>query len=331
MKSINIRKKILPLLLAVLMLTLTACQTDNPNMSGSESRSDTESETSDTVTSDGVSEDSSASDFKYEFTENQQYALITQYIGKSKNVVIPSEIEGRTVTYLKGFDSDGFTQGVFQDTDIETVVIPETVKDIGIRAFKNCTALSSVTIQPNSELQTISALAFENCSALKTIQLENAEKLKTIEARAFCNCKSIKKIQLPSNLETIGDEAFSGCSSLKSVNIPTKLDLVHFVKPSFCDVPALEEIIFDEEWQNIQGYGFFNTTSTVNITVPESVTGIYATTFFNHGSMNIYFMGDCPQLLESDSFLGEVTIYYHPDTDGWDTTPLKDTHTLIPY
>lgn len=335
MKNISIRKRVLPLLLAVLLLTLAACRTDDPDISAngsqSESRSDTEPENSDKVTPDEVSETNPASDFRYEFTEDQQYVLITQYIGKSKNVVIPSQIEGHTVTNLKGTNSDTLTQGVFQDTDIETVVIPETVKVIGLQAFKNCTALSSVTIRPNSELQMISALAFENCSALKTIDLENAEKLKTIETKAFSNCKSIEKVQLPSNLETIGVEAFSNCSALRSVNIPTKLNLINLEKPSFYDVPALEEIIFDDGWQKIQGYGFFSITSTVNITVPESVTGIDADTFFSHGRMNFYFAGDCPQLIESDGFSGEVTIYYHPDTNGWDTTPLKDTHTLMPY
>lgn len=274
--------------------------------------------------------ESPASDFKYEFTENKKYVLITEYIGKSKNVVIPSEIEGCTVTSLKGLDVDGFIQGVFQDSDIETVVIPDTVKVIGNRAFKNCTGLSTVTIQQDSKLQTICIEAFSNCVALKTINLKNAKNLKTIEVKAFYNCTSIEKVSLPSTLETMDREAFSNCSALKSVNVPTNLKLMNFDGARFYNVPALEEIIFDDGWQNIEGYVFFSITSTVNITIPESVISISPTVFASEGSMNLYFLGDCPQLSDADRFAGNVKIYYDSNTKGWNETPLKEAHTLIP-
>lgn len=273
-----------------------------------------------------------ASDFTYEFSEDDQYAWITQYIGTSKHVVIPSQIEGRTVVNLRGRDVDGFIQGVFQDTDVETVVIPKTVKVIGNRAFKDCSALSSVTIPKDSELHTISILAFENCTALKTIPLENAENLKTIGTKAFYHCESIESIQFPSSLESVGLSAFSYCTSLKSVNIPTKLNLIEDLNgPRFSHVPALEEITFDEGWQELRGYVFFAISSGANIRLPQSVTAISVTFFGNAGTtVNLHFAGDCPQLLDGTEFHGDVTIHYDPDTDGWDTTPLKDVHVLIP-
>ena len=274
--------------------------------------------------------ESPVSDFKYEFILNKKYVLINQYIGESPNVVIPSQIEGCPVTSLRGFDIDGFIQGVFQDTDIETVVIPKSIMLIGNRAFKNCTALTSVTIERGSDLETISIEAFQNCSLLKDINLENAEKLKNIEAQAFYNCTSIEKIKLPSNLETMGREAFVNCSSLKSINIPIKLNLMNIDGFRFYHVPALEEIVFDEGRESIQGYVFFGITSTVNIIIPKSVTSINTPTFSSIGAMNLYFSGDCPQLLGETQFAGTVTIYYDPQTSGWDTTPLKDVHTLIP-
>ena len=96
--------------------------------------------------------------------------MITKYIGKSKNVVIPSKIEGRTVTALKSVSvnsKNGDMQGAFQNTDVETVMISETIKAIGSNTFKNCTALSTVTIKPHSELYNIDRGAFENCFFLK--------------------------------------------------------------------------------------------------------------------------------------------------------------------
>jgi len=283
--------------------------------------------TEDTTTD---TEESPVSDFKYEFTEDQQYALINKYIGKDKNVIIPSQIEGRTVTFLKGYDVDGFTLGVFQETDVETVVIPETVKAIGGRAFKDCTALTSVTIQPNSKLQQIEVLAFENCTSLKVVNIENAEGLKTIGTKAFYNCASIQKIKLPSNLETIGAEAFSNCTALRSINIPTKLELVNFDAARFYNVPALEEIIFDDGWQSIKGYLFFGITSNVNMIIPKGVTSISATLFANSGEVNMFFSGDCPQLSDSDKFMGNVIIHYDPDTSGWDNSQWVNQYSLVP-
>ena len=151
-----------------------------------------------------------------------------------------------------------------------------------------------------------------------------------IEEKAFYDCQSIEKINLPSTLESIGKEAFSNCLSLKSVNIPTKLNLMNPDGSRFYNVPALEEIIFDDGWQNIQGYVFFTITSTVNVIIPKGVENINATIFANAGNMNIFFSGDCPQLSGNDKFAGNVTIYYDPNTNGWDKTSLKGMHTLIP-
>ncbi len=317
-------KNFVILICLLISVSLTACNGSFNNHSNNESSSSNDTNIiGDSNTEEPYSENP-ITDFTYEFTENQEYALITRYIGTSKNVVIPSEIDGRTVTSLKGFEVDGLIEGVFANTDIETVVIPDTVMVIGNRTFKNCSALSSITIQPNSQLHTIGAEAFENCSFLKNVDLENAENLKTIGAKAFYNCTSIENIKLQKNLETIGVDAFSNCSSLKSVNVPTKLNLMNSDRPRFSNVPSLEKIIFDEGWQNIQGYMFFATTSTVNITIPRSVTSIGALTFANMGTLNIHFFGDCPQLLDADKFDGNAKIYYDTDTVGWDSCLWKN-------
>lgn len=278
--------------------------------------------------SDGTKENP-ASDFEYRFSPDGEYAIIEKYVGKSTNVVIPAKIEGAAVSSLYGKNVDGFIKGVFEGTDVETVVIPKSVKYIGTCAFKDCVKLTSVEIKENSDLDMISVSAFENCYSLKTINLENATKLTVIENKAFYNCSSIETIKFPKDLETIGVQAFVNCSALKSINVPTKLNMMNMEGASFSGVGALEEIVFDEGRESIRGYCFFFITSTVKIVIPESVTSIDVTTFANSGTMNIYCLGDCPQISEEDGFSGNVTIYYDQTKAGWDTTPLKDVHTLI--
>ena len=49
----------------------------------------------------------------------------------------------------------------------------------------------------------------------------------------------------------------------------------------FRNIPALEEITFDDGWQHIRGYVFFSITSTVTITIPKGVESIGAPIFAN--------------------------------------------------
>lgn len=62
--------------------------------------------------------------------------VLTAYTGKAKNVVIP----------------DGVTQigkGVFKETGIKTLVIPDSVKLVGYEAFFGCQKLTSVKLPDN--------------------------------------------------------------------------------------------------------------------------------------------------------------------------------------
>ena len=331
-------KKIICLLLSLVLTVsfLSSCSDTHDKTTDSESVSESSDNTQEnsSLNNGSAVTESPVEDFKYKFSEDNERVFITQYIGTSKNVVIPSKIEGRIVTSLIGYQVDGFLHGVFQDTDIETVVIPDTIKGTSGRTFKDCTFLYSVTIKQNSELRDIGNEDFRNCSSLKIINLEDAKKLKSIGSYAFNNCSSIERIILPENLESIEFAGFSECPSLKSVNIPSKLNLLpnDFRGLRFSDLPVLEEIVFSEDWKTINGYMFFGISSNVSIIIPKGVTSISVCLFGNGGDghVNLYFLGDCPQITDGDRFSGDVTIYYDPNTTGWDTTQLKETHALIP-
>ena len=318
-------KKIIALFLlcSLLLLSFIACE----NNANGTNKTDDDTNDGSTNTDDSTEElkETPASDFEYEFSSIGKYVYITKYIGESEDVVIPSEIEDFPVIQIKS--------GAFENSTVKNVVLPKTVTGIGA-AFKNCTSLSSVTLPQDSELYIIGHNAFENCTSLKTINLEVAEKLTTIEGKAFSNCSSIEEIILPKNLEEVYAEAFSNCSSLKSVTISSELKYAGGIGVPlgvpFYDNPALEEIIYVDGIHYISGYMTFSITSDVKITVPDSVTKIDTYTFVNKGKIDFFFYGDCPEITSDDKFDGNVTIHYNPNTDGWDTTPLKDAHTLIP-
>lgn len=88
---------------------------------------------------------------------------------------------------------------------LHSVVIPNTVTEIGIFAFLNCRELSSVQLP--SSIKCINDVAFGGCHDLKNIIIPNS--VKSIKQLAFCNCQ-LEKIVLGSGLEIIDATAFDG-------------------------------------------------------------------------------------------------------------------------
>lgn len=291
-------------------------------------------------------------DFQYEISEDKDRIYISKYIGASQVVVIPSEIDGLPVTSLKGIVGEyGLIQeGAFEGTNVTKVVIPESITAIGLYAFKDCTELTEITVSSN--LSKLLDSAFQNCEKLKTIDL-SATKIATLEANAFkdctslteiklpgsltkieaCtfyNCSSLLGIQLPKDLLEIREAAFTNCTSLKEVTVPPKLRLIVLEAPVFHNVPALEKIIFEDGREEITGYAFFSTTTSVEIHIPNSVKKFSSSPFFFYGPAKLIFAGDCPEIIEKDDFYGKPTICYNPSTSGWDNCIWKDTYVMEP-
>ena len=90
------------------------------------------------------------------------------------------------------------------NTELESIVIPSSVKRISYGAFKDCHKLTDIKFQEG--LETIETIAFTNCRALK--KLDFPESLRTINSLAFEGCRSISKISIPDKLTEIAGNAF---------------------------------------------------------------------------------------------------------------------------
>ena len=131
--------------------------------------------------------------------------------GNVEKVVIPSSI-----TDLGNGAFSNFTNATFEFEDINTL------KNIGAGAFANCTKLESIKVP---EGQTIlggifSIGMFSGCTNLKEVILP--ESLVSIGVNCFENCTSLTSITIPKNVTNIDggdDSAFSGCTNLTTVTI----------------------------------------------------------------------------------------------------------------
>lgn len=81
----------------------------------------------------------------FEITENEDgTATISRYIGTETDIVIPPQIDGKTVSAIGNVTG---TTGAFEGcTSITAVVIPDGVTEIQDNAFYGCTSLETVTI-----------------------------------------------------------------------------------------------------------------------------------------------------------------------------------------
>ncbi len=134
--------------------------------------------------------------------------IITDYLGSSTVVMIPSRIQGITV---KGIGKD-----CFEGKSIKGVQIPETVCVIEAGAFRNCNKLETVVFKDEKVSVNIGNSAFKGCTNLKKINLPVTPE---IGLSAFESCTSLKSLDVKAGTKNIGQYCFAYCESLTSLTI----------------------------------------------------------------------------------------------------------------
>ena len=169
--------------------------------------------------------------------------IITGYFGSGGDVVIPSTINGETISRI---DYD-----VFKDNrTITSISIPDTVESIGAGAFMNCSKLE--TIRLSNKLTVLENSLFSGCNSLKNIDFPNS--LKTIDNYAFRGCSALTSVTFPENLSEIGEGAFSDCASLGSIiTFPSSISKID--SWAFNNSPKIKEFIFMGDAPELGQYG----------------------------------------------------------------------------
>jgi hypothetical protein len=230
----------------------------------------------------------------FEYSVLNDSVTITGYIGEEINLVLPAEIEGKSVTSignaaflgctnLKSIIIPGSVEYINKDAfaacvNLETVTIMDGVKGIIDDAFERCLSLTSIII-PDS-IETIYPSAFSECTSLMSINVSegnlvyasqdgvlfNKDKTELI----YCPYGKQGEYSIPNGVITIAYGAFSGCVYLTSLTIP---DSVINIGSSVFDA------VLDQKGEEVIG------SSSANITVICS-SGSYAQEYCEENGIN---------------------------------------------
>jgi hypothetical protein len=234
------------------------------------------------------------------------------------------EITGPSVTYLSGIAlvipsvTNGLPvtsigPGAFEYYNPTSLVIPDTVTNIGNLAFYHCSSLMNVSF--GNGVQTIGSSAFENCSLLKSIVVPNS--VTTLGSGAFAGCTALTNIVLGSGMATIAQQTFQGCTGLRNVTIPQG---VSFIDQEAFEDTGLTWVNIPDSVTNIASWAFDNCANLTNVVLGREVGTIGVSAFDNYQGIkvNFYFYGSPPQLVGGKP-ASSAQIYYLPGATGWGT------------
>lgn len=213
-------------------------------------------------------------DWEYQLLED--HAVITQYIGKDENVVIPDTLAGVPVTEVtcKNNSDEYFNNGI-----IKSITFPSTVKVIHKMCYGSDT-LETVVLPEGVE--EIADQAFSGCENLKNIMLPST--LKKIGFAAFSNCSSLTSINFPAALETTGSGVF-GKSGLVSADLSACTNLNNMDTSMFRDCTSLQTVRLPYGFEEVKNFMFGGCTSLVSVELPATVTTLGMEAFYGCTSL----------------------------------------------
>ncbi|MBR5178643.1 MAG: leucine-rich repeat protein [Lachnospiraceae bacterium] len=200
-----------------------------------------------------------------------------------KHVSIPDTVETigseafRRCSNLSSVDIPGSVTSIghhaFTECNLETVVFPESVQQIGVSALSYNRNLRYC--KWSSQVAGIPDYMFTGDEALTDIALDG--NTTWIGNGAFEQCLSLEKIALPDTVKYIGYSAFS-YTGLKEIVIPDGVERIEANTFSYCT--ELERVYLPESVTFIGDYAFGNCVNLKEINIPDSVTEISQNAFW---------------------------------------------------
>ena len=212
---------------------------------------------------------------------------------------------GKVLYGYKGIMPENYNLNIKDDTEViadyafynykklSSVVIPNSVTNIGDNTFDNCFNLSDIEIskniveigshafygtdwlknQPDGEVYIGKVLYEYKGTMLENYSINIKEETTSIANDAFSGCKNLSSIEIPNSVTTIGESAFSGCTNLSTFSMSKNVATIG--EGAFEDCTNLASIVI---WQSVSKLGNrtfqgWKDTQTINIEANQIPNG----------------------------------------------------------
>ncbi|MBE6684586.1 MAG: hypothetical protein E7592_02900 [Ruminococcaceae bacterium] len=253
--------------------------------------------------------------FYYGSLEYNEYKGM-YYFGDSKNpyavLVKPSGSLADGEQYVIHEDTKVIMGRAFGGSTMTSIVIPDSVVEIGDEAFAESENLQSVVI--GDGVKTIGNNAFSSCESLSDITF--GKSLESIGNFSFSGCCALEELVLPNGLITIGEQAFASCNSLKKVVIPGSVESMGYMAFGAC--LALEDITIEQGVKSIGELAFYRCGTLTEVIIPDGVTEIGKSAFSNCTSLkSVTIGGDVKSIGDNAFYNTDIEKVYAADVESW--------------
>lgn len=152
-------------------------------------------------------------EFLFKYVEETDSFCAISYHGDDIDVSIPSTHWGKPVTIL-------FDDLLKNHAEIRSIVIPDTVTEIGGFVFDGCINLKHINLP--DVLESMWQYAFTRCG-LESIDLP--DRVTQIIPYTFMDCKSLRQVFCGNGMKKIYAHSFKGCDSLVNLQCSPDVDI----------------------------------------------------------------------------------------------------------
>ncbi len=219
---------------------------------------------------------------------------------------------------------------------VTSITIPESIENIGQKAFYNCSSLVDVYFNAINckDLKNTSDVFYNNNKIKNSLNVTFGENVKVVPAYLFYtqtknNCPNIESVVFKENntCEKIGDYAFGNCLGLTSIKIPNSVTEIGNYSFYYCS--NLIDFIMPTSIESIGKYAFGYCAGLTSIEISSSVANIGQNSFYGcAGLTEIYYNAvTCDDLTSSSN----AFVTAGKDSDGINVIIGKDVQQIPEY
>ena len=218
---------------------------------------------------------------------------------------------------------------------VTTLVLPDSVKSIGVDAFRECHTLQSIHMPGVTHIE---SSAFVGCSSLT--EVTGTHSLIGIGQEAFTGCQALTNFVYAPCLETIGyaafretglesfvmsdsvthigEYAFADCYRLSNLRLSTNLDRIPY--RAFSNCSSLLSLHIPGSVSNIDREAFLCCSSLIDVAMYPGVVCLESYAFAYCPALMYIYIPESVELIESETFYESyniTTVRYGGNEEGW--------------